>query len=167
MENYPFTPADIKTATHADIPILIQNRIDFFRGMGHTISDEEERLAKQNLKNSYEKELNENLFVYLIKTDENLIISCAYLVIEENLYHPKYPTGKTGTIKNVYTHPDYRRMGYSKMIILEIIEFAEKLKLESLLLTASEDGYPLYKILGFTDQYFPNPPMELKLPRTE
>jgi ribosomal protein S18 acetylase RimI-like enzyme len=59
--------------------------------------------------------------------------------------------GKAGTLLNVYTFPEYRRKGIAKRLLEEIIKEAKLIGIDSIDLKATEDGYNLYKKLGFKD----------------
>ena len=57
--------------------------------------------------------------------------------------------GRTGTVLNVYTYPAYRHRGYARLIIEALLEEAEKLQLSVVDLKSTDDGYHLYKAVGF------------------
>src|SRR5215475_5872609 len=60
------------------------------------------------------------------------------------------PYGKRlGFIGMVLTHPDYRRRGYARQLLLELLAGASASGIETLKLDATEAGEPLYRTLGF------------------
>lgn len=59
--------------------------------------------------------------------------------------------GKTGTILNVYTKPEYRKNGIAGTLLKMLIDESENLKLDFLELNATASGYNLYKSIGFED----------------
>lgn len=61
-------------------------------------------------------------------------------------------TGRTGTVLNVYTKPVYRHKGYAKKIMKELLSDAARKNLSVVELKSTEDGYHLYKSIGFTDE---------------
>jgi predicted GNAT family acetyltransferase len=61
----------------------------------------------------YEKHLNKDLIVYVVRNEMD-IVSCAFLLIVEKPMSPSFITGKTGNVLNVYTKPEYRKKGYAK-----------------------------------------------------
>ena len=103
-----------------------------------------------NLPFYYEKHLNKDFMVYVAR-EENDIVSCAFLLIVEKPMSPSFITGKTGTVLNVYTKPEYRHNGYAKRLMTMMLEDATKLGISVIDLKATEDGYPLYKSVGFED----------------
>lgn len=76
--------------------------------------------------------------------------------------NPSYKTGKTGTLLNVFTYPEYRRMGLATSVIKAIIDEAKKLDIASIDLAATDFGKPLYEKLGFTHNT-KNTPMMMPL----
>ncbi len=64
---------------------------------------------------------------------------------------PAFINGRTGTVLNVYTCPEYRHRGYAKMIMKTLLAEAEKLQLSVVDLKSTVDGYQLYKSVGFAD----------------
>jgi GNAT superfamily N-acetyltransferase len=57
--------------------------------------------------------------------------------------------GAEAIVVNVYTDHAYRRRGLARMVMHQIIDWAETSGIESLVLQASLDGRPLYEQLGF------------------
>ena len=88
--------------------------------------------------------------VYVARDGED-IVSCAFLLIVEKPMSPSFITGKTGTVLNVYTKPDYRKKGYAKKLITTMLEDAKSEGLSIIELKATKDGYSLYKSVGFED----------------
>lgn len=64
---------------------------------------------------------------------------------------PSFITGKTGTVLNVYTKPEYRKKGYAKKLITVMLEGAKTEGVSIIEFKATEDGYSLYKSVGFED----------------
>ena len=59
------------------------------------------------------------------------------------------PKGKEGYILNVYTCPGFRRQGLAKLLLQEIIIYANNHDINKLWLNSSEYGKYLYSSLGF------------------
>jgi len=49
----------------------------------------------------------------------------------------------------VLTHPDYRRRGYARELLIELLARASEIGIKTLKLDATELGEPLYRSLGF------------------
>ena len=57
--------------------------------------------------------------------------------------------GSQAVVINVYTDPVYRRRGYARRLMDEVLAWASAVELESLVLHAAPDGRALYEQLGF------------------
>jgi GNAT superfamily N-acetyltransferase len=78
----------------------------------------------------------------------------AYLAISEKPANPGFINGKTGTLLNVYTYPEYRKKGIAAKLIKEIINEAKKLDVKIIDLKATEAGFKLYKKSGFKESKY-------------
>ena len=98
---------------------------------------------------------NNGAFMYIlmvyIARDEEDIVACAFLLIVEKPMSPSFITGKTGTALNVYTKPEYRNKGYAKKLMTMMLEDATAQDVSVIELKSTEDGYLLYKSVGFED----------------
>ena len=94
--------------------------------------------------------MGKDLFVYVIR-DGQTIVSCAFLLTVEKPMSPAFINGKTGMVLNVYTCPSYRRKGCAKKIMEALLSEAKKMEISVIELKATEDGYPLYRSVGFVD----------------
>lgn len=137
-------------ATIEDIGVLTDLRIAYLNEDLGVISEENLELMQATLPSYYEKHFNKDLMAYVVR-DEMDIVSCAFLLIVEKPISPSFITGKTGTVLNVYTKPDYRKKGYAKKLITTMLEDAKAEGLSIIELKATEDGYSLYKSVGFED----------------
>ena len=133
-----------------DIDRLVQFRLAYLQeDFGHL--DEKDVSAIQNQLPGYlQSHLNKDLFVYLSREKDN-IVACAFLLVIEKPMSPSFINGKTGTVLNVYTCPSFRHKGHAKKIMEELLDDARIMDLCTVDLKATEDGYPLYKLVGFSD----------------
>ena len=69
------------------------------------------------------------------------------------------PVRRRGFVSSVYTQPAYRRQGISRRLMEMLIDEARTLRIDRLILWASDMGRPLYESLGFE----PSWGMELNL----
>ena len=140
----------IEKATIEDIDALTELRIAYLQEDLGAISDKDLELMQATLPSYYEKHLNKDLIVYVARNEMD-IVSCAFLLIVEKPMSPSFITGKTGTILNVYTKPEYRKKGYVKKLMTMMLEDAKAEGVSIIELKATEDGYSLYKSVGFED----------------
>ncbi len=105
---------------------------------------------RTSLPGYYERHLNKDLIAYVARNEDE-IVSCAFLLIVEKPISPSFITGKTGTVLNVYTKPQCRHRGCAKELMTRLIEDAVTQDLSVIELKSTEDGYSLYKSVGFED----------------
>lgn len=134
--------------TIKDINMLTDLRLAYLQEDLGVITDKQ--LIQESLPGYYEKHLNKDLMVYIARDDED-IVACAFLLIVEKLMSPSFITGKTGTVLNVYTKPEYRNKGYAKKLMTMMLEDATAQDVSVIELKSTEDGYSLYKSVGFED----------------
>ena len=135
-------------ATIKDINMLTDLRLAYLQEDLGVITDKQ--LIQESLPGYYEKHLNKDLMVYIARDDED-IVACAFLLIVEKPMSPSFITGKTGTVLNVYTKPEYRNKGYAKKLMTMMLEEATAQDVSVIELKSTEDGYLLYKSVGFED----------------
>ena len=135
-------------ATIKDINGLTDLRLAYLQEDLGVITDKQ--LIQESLPGYYEKHLNKDLMVYVARDEED-IVSCAFLLIVEKPMSPSFITGKTGTVLNVYTKPEYRNKGYAKKLMTMMLEDATAQDVSVIELKSTEDGYSLYKSVGFED----------------
>ena len=95
---------------------------------------------KATLPSYYEKHLNKDLMAYVARHEMD-IVSCAFLLIVEKPMRPSFITGKTGTVLNVYTKPEYRNNGCAKKLMTMMLEDSKAEGMSVIELKATEDGY--------------------------
>ncbi|MBQ7059161.1 MAG: GNAT family N-acetyltransferase [Firmicutes bacterium] len=142
----------VEKACPEDISTLVELRLAYLQEDNGTLEEETVRKIRQSLPDYYRETLNKNLFVYLIREKEE-VVSCAFLLVVIKPMSPSFINGKTGTVLNVYTRPYARRKGYARKIMNTMIEDARTMGLSRMELKATEDGYPLYRAVGFMDDH--------------
>ena len=153
---------NIRKATIEDIDILIMLRLDYLLADRGNLTAEEETAIRLQLITYYSKHIN-NDFIALLAEIDNKVVATAFLAISEKPANPAFITGKTGTLLNVFTYPEYRRMGLATKVLCQIIDEARQLDVSSIDLSATQDGKPLYEKLGFTEPKSKYTPMKLQL----
>ncbi len=133
-----------------DIPELVQLRLNYLAEDHGGLSAEETERISASLPDYYMRRLNKELFVFTAR-NEGRIISCCFLLVTEKPANPDFLNGLTGTVLNVYTEKPFRRQGIAGDLIKAMLEDAKEMGLDFVELKATEDGYPLYKKLGFAD----------------
>ncbi|MCM1496054.1 MAG: GNAT family N-acetyltransferase [Bacteroides sp.] len=134
----------------ADIDTLVELRLAYLKEDSGELSEDDILKIRQDLPNYFRKNLNQNIFCYLIR-DKEEIAACAFLLVIEKPMSPAFITGRTGTVLNVYTNPVYRHKGYAKQIMNQLLSDAVEKNLSVVELKATDAGYHLYKSMGFVD----------------
>ncbi|MCM1155155.1 MAG: GNAT family N-acetyltransferase [Roseburia sp.] len=140
----------IENAGIADIDQLIELRVEYLKEDYGGLSEEDIKKIRRDLPEYFKRNLNKNIFCYLMKNKEQAV-ACAFLLIIEKPMSPAFINGRTGMVLNVYTRPPYRRRGYAKMLMQKLQSDAVEKKVCVVELKSTEDGYHLYQSLGFVD----------------
>lgn len=140
-----------RMGTVEDKESLTKLRLAFLETDFGTLNEGDVVKMQQTLPAYFEQHLGKDLLIYVAE-DEKRIVATAFLVMIEKPSNPHFITGRIGEILNVYTEPEYRRRGIAKQLLERMIDDAKKEKLSYLELSATKDGYPLYKKLGFMEQ---------------
>lgn len=151
----------IRIATADDLELLITLRLDFFRANSVTLTPEQKDAITGQLRSYIPKHLTEGDFIAVLAEENGAVLSTAFLILVEKPANASFPSGKTGTVLNVFTYPQYRRKGYAEKVILALISEAKKAGISQLELSATKCGEPLYRKLGFTVP--PEASMRLKI----
>jgi len=141
---------DVYLAKESDITSLTELRLAYLKEDYGKLSEEDTAKIRQDLPAYFEKHLNQDIFCYLI-SENDTAVACAFLLVFEKPLSPMFLSGKTGTVLNVYTAPAYRRRGYAKKIMEKLLSDAIELDLSVVELKATDDGYHLYKSVGFAE----------------
>lgn len=137
-------------ASNEDIEQLTNLRIAYLLEDNGMLDPQNMEIIQRDLPDYFSRNLNINIMGYVARKDKE-IVSCALLLIVEKPMSPAFITGKTGTVLNVYTKPEYRKNGYAKKLMNMLLDDAAGMDLCSIDLKATEAGYPLYKSVGFED----------------
>ena len=137
---------EIRKVKLSDIDMLVDNRLQFVCSI-RNIADRDE--FRMNTREYAKKHLEDNSLIAFIAMDNGKIVSSCILCIYETLPVPSCLNGKIGLLLNVYTLKDYRHQGLSYSLLTQLIEEAKLLEVGKIQLDYTEDGYHLYKKIGF------------------
>lgn len=141
----------VEKAEIEDINLLTELRLAYLQEDHGKLSEDEIGIIRRDLPDYFKRNLNQTLFCYLIR-DKQEIAACAFLLVIEKPISPAFITGKTGMVLNVYKDPRYRRRGYARKIMDTLLLEAAEKNLSVVELKSTEDGYQLYKSIGFVDE---------------
>ena len=138
-------------ASKDDIKELVRLRIAYMIDDFGGVSDHERECMEKQLPDYFNRKLGNELIAFIAK-DDNQIVSVAYLHIIEMPANSILLNGLYGEVLNVYTEPEYRGKGLCTQLIKNLIEYGEKRGLGRVDLSATKEGYPIYKKVGFVDK---------------
>lgn len=116
-------------------------------------SEEAERSLRARLP---EPDARTAAFVVDRPDEPGRLAACAVGVIDVRLGSPANPGGLHGYVFNVATDDGYRRRGYSRACLTALLGWFRSGGIVRAQLHASEDGYDLYRQLGFRDAAGPS-----------
>jgi GNAT superfamily N-acetyltransferase len=151
--------AVVRRAVAADIPELVRLRALLFQTLGGDYFDPP--TAGEGWKSDLAAVLKEYLtlqsaLVLVVDGAEGLA-ACGIGSIEQRLPGPHLRNGRCGLVIGVVTDPAYRRRGYSRAIMRELLAWFRDQGAARVDLYASHEGEPLYRELGFLGH--PDPAM--------
>ena len=150
------------TANKDDIPELIRLRLAYIIDDYGSISESEHQAMEEQLPDYFERRLGKELIAFVARA-EGRLVAAAYLLIIEKPANPFLPNGLDGEVLSVYTESEYRGKGICTQLMKNMIEFAKEKKLCRIDLMATDEGYPIYKKVGFEDRTQKYIDMRLKL----
>ena len=120
----------------------------------YKISEIEKKQIENNLESYFDEHMLKKDFIGIICEYNGKIISVAYLILSEKPPNPNFINGKTGTLMNVYTYPEYRKKGIATKLIMEIIKEAKNINVKIINLEATNAGIKLYEKIGFKESEY-------------
>ena len=140
----------VEQANTTDMGELVELRVAYLTEDNGLLDERDETAIRSGLPDYYKAHLGKDLHAYVIRQDGR-IASCAFLIVVEKPMSPAFMSGRTGIVLNVYTCPECRRKGYARQVMEALLAGAQELGLSVVELQATDDGYPLYLAVGFSD----------------
>ena len=138
-------------AEKSDIETLTRFRLDYIEADIGGVKEEERDIIEERLPIYYSEHLGKDFFVYMAK-DGDAPVGCCFLLVTEKPSNVHFLRGLTGTVLNVYVKPEYRRRGIAKHLMNNLLDDAKEKELDYVELKSTDDGYQLYRSLGFDDE---------------
>ncbi len=138
-----------RKATLEDLPLILQQRMDFLRWVNHLGLQEDMSLLEQWTRTYLERALpNGSCAIHLAFQGEQLVgmgCICFYWIMPSH----SNPSGHRGYLMNLYTEPSYRKQGIAHRILECLIQEARDRKVNYISLEATDQGRTLYEKFGF------------------
>lgn len=142
---------EYRAAGKAEVEALVRLRLAYIREDFGGIREHERPSLEQQLYDYFERKLGDELIAFLAKANGR-IVSLALLHIIEMPANPTLPSGLKGEVLNVYTEPEYRGRGICTQLMKNLLEYGKIKGLGRIDLSATGDGYSIYRKLGFEDR---------------
>lgn len=147
-----------KKATIEDINLLTKSRIEVLKA-ANKLADDVDMTEIEAQSYEYYKEalLDGTHTAYLVFDGEQFIGAggISYYRVMPTYHNP---SGNKAYIMNMYTNPDYRRLGIAMKTLELLVADAEEKAIKAISLEATDMGRPLYEKFGFVKM---NDEMEL------
>lgn len=140
---------------------LIELRMAYLAADFGELSPKDEASIRAALPSYFERHLGRDLTAFVARAEDGRIASVALLLVGEKPANPRFVNGRIGTVFNVYTVPEFRRRGLASQVMGKLVAFAREQALDLVELNATDEGYPLYRSLGFADAIL-HRPMSIK-----
>lgn len=138
-------------ATKADIDELIRLRILYMIDDFGSVSDYERECMQKQLVDYFERKLGDELIAFVARAGKK-IVSVAYLHIIEMPASAVVLNGWYGEVLSVYTEKEYRGNGLCTQLMKNLLAYGKQRGLTRVDLSATKEGYPVYKKVGFADK---------------
>src|SRR5436190_258510 len=145
----------IRRATVRDAAVIAWHRARMFQDMGDVSGDAVEVL-RTKAQARLEHWIDSGDYIGWLATPADkpeTIVGGAGIQLQSILPRPIAAStigeGRQGTIINVFTEPQWRRLGVARLLIREIVAWSRSERLDRLVLHASGQGRPIYERLGF------------------
>lgn len=139
-----------RKAVHADMDVILALRMGYMKETHPDIDSETMKKMQRQIPGYFQEHLNRDIIVYLAE-DDGKAAGCVFFVLINKPASPLFITGKTGTLMNVFTLPEYRQQGIAKRLVSMAIEEGKDNDLSYIDLRSTQAGYPLYRSTGFTE----------------
>jgi len=150
------------TAGKDDIEEMIRLRLAYIAEDFGSVNENERRAIEEQLPDYFERRLGKELIAFVARA-EGRLVAAAYLLIIEKPANPSMLNGLVGEVFSVFTEREYRGRGISTRLMSDMINYARENNLCHIDLKATDEGYSLYKKLGFKDMNLKYKEMRLKL----
>jgi GNAT superfamily N-acetyltransferase len=148
---------DIRFASVADIAVIARHRVRMFGEMKLLAPGEAPAMMERTLR-FLERAIPSGEYVGWLavdRRDPQGVAGGAGLQLRTVLPFPfgdgrGVGAGREALVINVYTEPQFRRLGLARRMMEALIAWSKTIGVERIALHASLDGQPLYESLGFS-----------------
>lgn len=145
----------IRRVEEADIPGMTAARIDYLTEMQGERSELYKEELQKKLREYFINAIRAQQFFALQAEKEGIVVSYGGMILKKIPGDFNRSAYLEGEILNMYTPPQYRRNGYSSLILENLLKEANRIGVSKVALHCSKAGEPLYRKYGFSDPAYP------------
>lgn len=138
-----------------DVGELVSSRLIYLVEMQGVRDDSYMNKLRNDLNEYFISNIQNGIFVGMLAIYMEKAVAFGAMLIKNVPGDMNSTLYKEADIFNMYTIPEARKIGISKMILQKLIEKAKELNIAKLALHTSRDGERLYRSYGFSDPVFP------------
>jgi GNAT superfamily N-acetyltransferase len=138
-----------------DVEELVSKRISYLIEMQGARDELYMNKLRDDLTKFFVSNIHTDTFVGMVAHIKENVLAYGAMLIKNVPGDMNSTLYREADIFNMYTIPEARKMGISKMILQKLIEKAKELNIAKLALHTSRDGERLYRSFGFSDPIFP------------
>lgn len=140
----------LRQACPTDLQHIMHHRLKMFQDMGCTDAAALESM-RQTSESLIARGLAEGFYVgWLAETTNGKVVAGGGVYLAPWPSQPGGVQTRRAEILNVYTEPEHRRRGLSRLLMSAMLAWCRASGLRKVVLHASADGRHLYESLGFT-----------------
>jgi ribosomal protein S18 acetylase RimI-like enzyme len=145
------TAGTVRRADVQDAAELVRLRLAMFAAMGQHPERFDDTWIAAAERHFRARLAESNCFAAFVVDGEDRIAATAVGWLDRHLPSLTNPSGLSGYVANISTDAGYRRRGYARSVLQELLEWFRGRGVQSVDLDATPEGEPLYRSLGFTE----------------
>ena len=136
-------------ATLDDLERLVESRIKVLKAVNKLDDSVDMAEIKKQSYDYYKRALADGNHVAYLVFDRGIFVGAGGISFFQVMPTYHNPTGNKAYIMNIYTDPDYRRMGIAHKILDFLVSASREKGISAICLEATDMGRPLYEKYGF------------------
>lgn len=136
-------------ATLDDLERLVESRIVVLKAVNKLDDSVDMAEIKKQSYDYYIRALSDGAHVAYMVFDGSVFVGTGGISFFQVMPTYHNPTGNKAYIMNIYTNPDYRRMGIANKILDFLVSASREKGISAIFLEATDMGRPLYEKYGF------------------
>ena len=149
LNNLPNTIYDYKKAAIEDMEELVRTRIIVLRAANRLSDDVDMSVIEKQSYEYYKHALETGEHIAYLVYDNGRVIGTGGVSFYQVMPTYHNSSGKKAYIMNMYTRPEYRRMGIAYKTLDLLVGEAKNAGITAISLEATDMGRPLYERYGF------------------